>query len=101
MTNIQIKPGEVKAKFEQTEQKLRADFGVSNDPAVQQIKDDDEQLKNVGDSRVIKQQGKIVAPDGETVIPVELTFVRTRNKNGGVDVNCIVPALGLMPQGGI
>ena len=84
----------IDAKFEQTNMKVNADLAVG-DPCIQQEKDDNRLIPNVGDSRVMRQNGKIMAPDGMTTIDVELTFVRTRNKTGGVDVNCIVPALSM------
>lgn len=84
----------IDAKFEQTTKRVNAELAVG-DPSIQQQQDDDRLIPNVGDSRVMRQNGKIMAPDGMTTIDVELTFVRTRNKTGGVDVNCIVPALSM------
>lgn len=84
----------VKAQFEKTTIPLNAEMKFA-DPVESMIKDDDDQLKQPGDSRVMVQSGKIISPDGETMIPVDLTFVRTRNSHGGVDVTCCVPSLGL------
>ena len=84
----------IKAKFEQSTVPLRADMKFG-DPVTEMIIEDDEQLKKPGDCRVMRQNGTIISPDGETTIPVELTFVRNRNDKGGVDVTCCVPSLGL------
>jgi len=89
----------IKGSFEATDVMLHAEMKPLNsqeqrDVVAQQIIDDDNVLKNEGDTRYIKQQGKIGSPDGETFIDTELTFARTRNKSGGVDVVCHVPCLG-------
>jgi len=63
------------------------------DPAVEQIKkDDDAYIPNPGDSRQMIQKGRIQGKDGQ-VQEVDLRFVRTRNKEGGVDVVCHAPKL--------
>ena len=67
------------------------------DPILEQLSEDDRLLKVEGDSRSMVQQGKITSPDGETTIDTDLTFIRTRNKTGGVDVICQVPSLGFEP----
>ena len=51
----------------------------------QQLKTDEEVLKNVGDSRTVIQEGSIKLSDGR-VIPTEIQAIRTRNENGGTDV---------------
>lgn len=65
------------------------------DIATQQRIDDDRLIPNIGDERVMVQQGRIHSPDGETSIATELRFIRRRNKNGGVDVECHIPPLAL------
>lgn len=90
---------QVKGKLEQMEVPLTARF-TECEPFLQMDKDDAEQLKNVGDSRVMIQKGKIHSPDGETVINTDLKFIRTRNSRGGIDVICEVPSLGFDPAGG-
>jgi len=92
LRTIRIK--NISGKLEEMIVPMEADI-IQADPVTQQIIDDNEQLKNAGDYRVMKQQGSIIAPDGETIIPTELTFVRRRNENGGVDVTCCIPALGM------
>lgn len=92
----------IKGQFEQTQKDLAADFKYTA-PEEQQIDDDNRLLKDVGDSRTMTQDGKLIAPDGVTVIETPLHFIRTRNKNGGVDVACVVPAMtlrGAMPPPG-
>lgn len=87
----------VQGQFEQTTVPLSADIAKA-DPVLQQIIDDDRLLKNVGDSRTMIQKGSIVSPDGETKIECDITFIRTRNKTGGVDVKGIIPAFVLSGQ---
>lgn len=92
----------IKGRFEQTQKDLAADFKFT-DPEQKQIDDDNRLLKSVGDSRTMTQDGKFIAPDGVTVVETPLHFIRTRNKNGGVDVICVVPAMaltGAMPPPG-
>ena len=84
----------IKVNFEKTKETMRAKF-IEVDPITQMDNDDNEQLKNCGDSRVMIQKGTITSPDGEMVIPTDLTFIRTRNNRGGVDVTCVVPSLGM------
>lgn len=61
------------------------------DPVVEQIKkDDDLYIPNPGDSRQMIQKGRIQSKDGQAQ-EVDLRFVRTRNKEGGVDVVCHAP----------
>lgn len=71
---------------------------IKCDPSLQQEKDDAELLINIGDSYSRVQKGTIFSADGETKIPVDLTFIRTRNEGGGVDVICQIPALGMLPE---
>jgi hypothetical protein len=85
---------QVKAKFERITTPMNAKF-MEVDPITQMDNDDNEQLKECGDSRVMMQKGTITSPDGETVIPTDLKFIRTRNKRGGIDVTCVVPSLGM------
>jgi len=87
----------VSGQFEEKIVPLNADFGVG-DPSLQQEKDDKELLKNIGDSYSRVQKGMIYSSDGETKIPVDLTFTRIRNKNGGIDVVCQIPCLGMTPE---
>jgi hypothetical protein len=90
----------VRAKLEQMSVPLTAKFNEV-DPLASMTKDDNEQLKEVGSSRIMIQKGKIHSPDGETVIETDLEFIRTRNAKGGVDVTCVVPSLGFeTPVGG-
>ena len=84
----------VTANFEQTQVPLRAEIEHS-DQIEQQIKDDDRIIPNIGDERIMVQQGKIISPDGSQVIETDLTIVRKREANHGVSVTVIVPALGL------
>ena len=70
------------------------------DPILEQLSEDDRLLKKEGDYRSMVQQGTITSPDGQTVIETDLTFIRTRNAQGGIDVICQVPSLGLAPAGG-
>lgn len=86
-------------QLEQTTIKARADIKVC-DPEQQQIDDDNAQIPNVGDQRILKRQGTISAPDGETFIKTDLTFIRKRNAHGGVDVTCIVPSLATTAEKG-
>lgn len=86
-------------QMEQTTFQAKADIIVC-DPEKQMNDDDNALIPEVGQQRVLKRQGKIGAPDGETFIETELTFVRTRNAQGGVDVNCIIPCLALTPEKG-
>lgn len=90
----------IKVQAEQTTFNARAEVAKCA-PDEQQHIDDDRLIPNIGDRREIFQDGNIHSPDGETYIPVTLQFIRTRNKNGGVDVLCVVPALTTSPQGGI
>lgn len=63
------------------------------DPAVEQIKkDDDMYIPNPGDSRQMIQKGRITGKGGQQH-EVDLKFVRTRNKDGGVDCVAHVPKL--------
>lgn len=78
--------------FEQTPVKMRADIIPCSEDQKQRS-DDDLMIPHEGQQREMFQEGNIVSSDGETVMPVSLQFIRTRNKNGGVDVKCIVPAL--------
>lgn len=84
----------VSGRLEEMIVPMEADM-IQADPVTQQIIDDNEKIPNTGDFRIMVQQGRIIAPDGETVIPTELTFTRRRNERGGVDVTCCVPALGI------
>jgi hypothetical protein len=84
----------VRGKLEQMTVPLTAKFNEV-EALEQQTIDDNEQLKIAGDSRSMIQKGKIVSPDGQTTIDTDLTFIRTRNSKGGIDVTCIVPALGM------
>lgn len=83
--------------FEKSKVDITAEMALC-DPSLAQAKEDEELLKEVGDSYSRVQQGHIVSSDGETSIPVDLTFIRTRNKTGGVDVICQVPCLGMTPE---
>jgi hypothetical protein len=85
---------DVKVNFEKTQATMKAKF-QEVDPVTQMDNDDNEQLKECGDARVMIQKGTITSPDGETVVPTDLTFIRTRNKRGGIDVTCVVPSLGM------
>lgn len=89
----------VKGKFEETSMSMSADIAPLTQEeqrivADSQIIDDDKLIPNIGDQRVMVQHGRIGSPDGDTFIPTELRFIRTRNKNGGVDVECHIPSLG-------
>ncbi len=89
----------VKGKIEAMEIPMTAKF-TECEPYLEMDREDAKLLKEVGDVRTMTQKGKIYSPDGETVIETDLTFIRTRNARGGIDVTCIVPALGLEPAGG-
>ena len=84
----------ISAKFEETQIPLRAEIEHANQ-VEQQIKDDDKYIPNVGDKRVMIQQGTITSPDGSCVIDTDLKIVRRREANHGVSVTVIVPPLGL------
>lgn len=89
-----------KAQFEETVKNVNVVIAPSQSEAEksvaeQQIADDNRLIPNIGDERVMMQKGRIGSPDGETFIENDLRFVRRRNKNGGVDVECHIPALGL------
>ncbi len=94
-----VRIGNVIGKLEQSTLPLTVDFKSDgdNDPAEKQKIDDDNLIPNPGDFRIMRQHGNIISPDGEMVIPTELTFIRTREKNGGVSVVCQIPALALEP----
>ena len=85
---------EILGKIEGQNVTLRAEFKTT-DPAEQQRLDDDRLIPSPGDVRVMVQQGKIMAPDGETVILTELTFIRQRTESGGVSVICQIPPLAM------
>lgn len=87
----------ISGEFEASHQKMVGDFAQC-DPSLQQQKDDEELLKNIGDSYTRIQKGTIYSSDGETKIPVDLTFTRIRNKKGGVDVVCTIPCLAATPE---
>lgn len=89
----------VQAQFEQTKVPMRGEFKTA-DPVQQQIDDDNRLIPNVGDYRDMIQDGKFISPDGETIIPTKLTFRRIRNKTGGVDVVCMVPAFSMTGKEG-
>ena len=91
---------EILGNLEGQDVKLKAEFKTT-DPAEQQRLDDDRLIPLPGDVRIMRQQGKLMAPDGETVIPTELTFIRQRTETGGVSVICQIPALGLAGETGI
>lgn len=80
--------------FEKSRADITAEMALC-DPSLAQAKEDAELLKEVGDSYIRVQKGHIISSDGETKIAVDLTFIRTRNKTGGIDVICQVPALGM------
>ena len=84
----------VTAKFEETQVPLRAEVEHANQ-VEQQIKDDDRLIPDVGNERIMVQQGTITSPDGSCVIDTELTIVRRREANHGVSVTVIVPPLAL------
>lgn len=90
---------DVTGNLEQSKVALKAEFGLT-DLAQQQIDDDDRLIPNIGDSRTITQKGKFISPDGETSFATDLHFVRTRNKNRGVSVECIVPAFVMTGEKG-
>lgn len=83
--------------FEQSKVDITAEMALC-DPTIAQAKEDEELLKEVGDSYTRTQKGKIISSDGETTIETDLHFTRTRNKIGGVDVLCVIPALGMSPD---
>lgn len=87
----------VQAQFENTKVPLVGEMSLA-DPSLQQTMDDERLIPNIGDSREMKQQGTIYAPDGITKIHCELTLKRIRNKDMGVDVICIVPCLAMVPD---
>lgn len=87
----------VSGQFEETIVPMDAAMGIG-DPSLQQEKEDSDLLKNVGDSYTRIQKGTIISGDGETKIEVDLQFTRTRNKHGGIDVNCLVPCLATLPE---
>ena len=80
----------ITVKAEETNIPAKAQMKVC-DPVQEQIDEDDRILKNPGDSRTMIRKGTIHFPDGKHKIAVDLEFVRTRNKKGGVDVLCKVP----------
>ena len=84
----QVQPVTVKA--EETSFQARAEMPIT-DPVQSQIDDDNRLIPNIGEFRETFSKGSILSPDGKHVVPVDLRFVRTRNKNGGVDVACHVP----------
>ena len=53
--------------------------------------DDDQLIPNIGDEREVVQTARVTLGDG-TAKTFPMTFVRTRNENGGVDCKAIVPA---------
>lgn len=55
---------------------------------------DDELIPNPGDKRFVLQKGKITHNDG-SVADADLWFERKRNENGGIDVVCHAPAIGM------
>ena len=84
----------VNAKFEQSDIPLRAEIDEQKQMA-QQIQDDDRLIPNIGDERVMVQQGKIISSDGSMEIKTDLKIIRKREPNHGVSVTVVVPALGL------
>lgn len=84
----------IDGKIEQSEIPMSAEM-IKCDPSLAQAEEDKKLLVNIGDSYTRIQKGTIHSPDGQTQIPVDLTFIRTRNKTGGVDVICQIPALGM------
>lgn len=90
----EVKLVSVNMEYEKSKTALNAEMALC-DPSAEQAKEDAYLLKEVGDSYARIQKGCIISSDGETKIPVDLTFIRTRNKTGGVDVICQVPALGM------
>jgi len=84
----------ISAKFEETQVPLRAEIEHANQ-VEQQIQDDDRLIPEVGEERIIIQQGQITSPDGSCVIDTDLKIVRRREANHGVSVTVIVPPLGL------
>ena len=84
----------VNAKFEETQVPLRAEIEHANQ-VEQQIKDDDRLIPEIGEERIMIQQGQITSPDGSQVIDTELKIIRRREANHGVSVTVIVPPLGL------
>lgn len=84
----------IKVQAEQSGFNARAEV-ITCSPDEQQKIDDDRLIPNVGDTREFETQGTIHSPDGESNIPCRNVFTRTRNKNGGVDVLCMVHAFGV------
>lgn len=96
MQLIRVK-NNVSGQFEEMIVPMDADI-IAGDPSLQQEQDDQKLLKNTGDSYSRIQKGTIMSSDGETVIPVDLTFIRIRNSRGGIDVICQIPPLGMTPD---
>ena len=96
MQLVKIKNG-VSGEFEESIVPMNAEM-IVGEPSEIQAAEDTKLLVNEGDSYTRVQQGKIHSGDGETTIECELTFIRTRNKNGGIDVTCIVPCLATLPE---
>lgn len=87
----------VQGQFEKSEKPVAAKM-MSASPDEAQTKKDAELLLQPGDSYTEVRKGTIYSGDGETSIPVDLTFIRTRNAKGGIDVICQIPALGMCQE---
>ena len=96
MQLLRIKDG-VTGKFEESVVPMNASVGVGEPSEIQEA-EDKKLLKSEGDSYTRVQKGKIYSGDGETGIECDLTFTRTRNAKGGIDVVCTVPCLATLPE---
>lgn len=67
---------------------------VVSETEEQQKENDARLIPNPGDSRVMYQAGKVKYKTGE-VMETVLKFVRTRNKEGGVDVRMFAPTMAM------
>lgn len=101
---VRIKNG-VTGNLENTVVPMEAEVSLCEKSALQ-AKEDEELLINPGDEYTRITKGMIVSSDGASKIPVDLTIIRKRNNiktpenpNGGIDVVCIIPSLGMMDDG--
>ena len=96
MQFVKVRNG-VTGQFEESLRSMNAQMIVGEPSEIQDAEDKD-LLINEGDSYTRIQKGKIHSGDGETTIECDLTFTRTRNKQGGIDVVCCVPCLATLPE---